>query len=415
MIAYCELFYFKESAPFVQRLLQLARLAVFFVLPVAAYFAMRINSFGNVVPADLRYSPLVILTTIPLILVKYLKLTLIPTGYSILHFTAPGPSIASLNFLLPSALLVVMVSALIFIKSRLLWFASVWFIIWLSLSLWGLSIFHPLFSVQERYLYMPSLGVCLALALGLEWIASLKRLQSYGPLAAGLLAIALVAVFSFAYIKQNRVWSNDITLGQNAVAVDPQNPLSHTFLAATLFGKRNLQEAKIQTQTALDIDPTCIDAYMQLSVYAQREGKIDEGINYLEQAEARLPEGAQRRGYRSRIYGKLGFLYNEKKDYQKAEEYLQQAAELTPGIGTWYELGEFYLKQSNNEKALQMFEQVVTQTNPTFAPIHLNLARAYDRLGQLERAKDEYELFVKLAPYSKNRDEALKRLLQLQH
>ena len=414
IIAYCELFYFKESVPFVQRLLRLANLAAFFVLPVATYFAMRYNSFGIVVPTGVRYSPMVVLTTVPLIIVKYLKLTLIPTGYSILHFTAPGPSIASLNFLLPVALLVVMVSALFFIKSRLLRFASAWFIIWLALSLWGLSVFHPLFSVQERYLYLSSLGVCLAFGLVIEWIASLKLLKSYGPPAAGLVAICLIVIFSFAYIRQNRVWSNDITLDQNAVAVDPQNPLSHTFLAAALFGKHNFQEAKRHTQTALDIDPACIDAYMQLSVYAHREGKIEEGIRYLEEAEARLPEGAQRRGYQGRIYGKLGFLYNEKKDYQKAEEYLQQAVELTPGIGTWHELGEFYLKQGNNEKALEMFENVVAQVNYTFATIHLNLGRTYDRLGQLERAKAEYGLYVKLAPYSKNRDEALKRLLELQ-
>jgi protein O-mannosyl-transferase len=415
IIAYCELFYFKEGAPFVQRVTQLARLAAFFVLPVATYFAVRYNAFGNVVPSgSLRYPPSVVITTIPLLIVKYLKLMMIPSGYSILHFTAPGPSVASLNFLLPIALLLAIGVALIFLKSRLLWFASVWFIVWLSLSLWGFSGFYPLYSIQERYLYLPSLGVCLAVALGIEWIASLRPLKSYGPLAAGLVATCLVVVFSFVYIKQNRVWKNDITLDQNAVQVDPQNPYSYTFLALAHFSLRNYQEAKINTQTALDIDPTCIDAYLQLSVYSHREGKIDEGIKYLELAEARVPDTVQKRGYLGKIYGKLGFLYNEKKDFKKAEENLRKAVELTPVIRTWYDLGEFYLKQGDNEKALEMFEKVVAQANHTFAPIHLDLARAYDRLGQLQRAKDEYNRYVKLAPYSKDRDEALKRLLELQ-
>jgi protein O-mannosyl-transferase len=416
IIAYCELVYFKERAPLRQRLSQLGMLAVYFLLPVAIYFAMRYSTFGTLVSkASVRYSPLVVITTIPLIFVKYLKLMFIPTGYSILHFTAPGPSIASPDFFVPLVLIVALVGVLFFTKSRLLGFASMWFILWLSLSLWGVSVFQPLYSVQERYLYVPSIGVCIALALGIERIASLRFLQSYGPLAAGLVTICLIIIFSITYIKQNEVWQNDISLNQNAVAVDPQNPLSHSSLAAAYFSRRNFQEAKLHAQRALDIDPNCIDAYLQLSVLAHSEGKIDSGIQYLEQAKARVPEGHQKRGYLSKIYMKLGFLYNEKKDYKKAEENLQRTVELTPFITAWYELGKFYLQQGDNEKALEMFEKVVAGANPNFAPIHLDLARAYDRLGQLERAKNEYRLYVKLAPYSKDRDEALQRLMQLQH
>jgi Tfp pilus assembly protein PilF len=415
VIAYCELFYFKESAPIRQRLSHLGRLALFFLLPVAAYFGMRYNAFGTLVSkADVRYPPIVVATTIPLILVKYLKLMFIPSGYSILHFTAPGPSITSLQFLAPLVLIVALVGALIYLKSRLLRFAAMWFIVWLSLSLWSVSLFQPLYSVQERYLYVPSLGICLAFAAGIEWIASRTRLHPYGTLAAGLAAGCLLTIFSVACINQNRVWKNDITLNQNAVAIAPQNPLSHTSLASAYYSKRDLQEAKTQAQTALAIDSTCIDAYLQLSTISYSEGRIDAGIAYLEQAEAMVPEGPQKRGYLGKIHGKLGFLFNEKKDYKQAEENLQQATELTPYPKTWNELGEFYLQRGSNEKALAMFAKAAAEVNPSYAPIHLNLARAYDRLGQSERAKDEYGIYIKFAPYSKDRDEAMQRLIQLQ-
>jgi Flp pilus assembly protein TadD len=60
-----------------------------------------------------------------------------------------------------------------------------------------------------------------------------------------------------------------------------------------------------------------------------------------------------------------------------------------------------------------MYELTQSRTSPRYAPLHLKLGRTYDRLGQAERARDEYNKYLDLAPNAKDRNEVFRRLSQL--
>lgn len=60
-----------------------------------------------------------------------------------------------------------------------------------------------------------------------------------------------------------------------------------------------------------------------------------------------------------------------------------------------------------------MYELTQSQTSPKYAPLLLKLGRRYDRLGQVERARVEYNKYLDLAPNANDRGEVFRRLMQL--
>src|SRR5262249_46428503 len=153
-----------------------------------------------------------------------------PAGYNLLHFTSPVLTAFSVSFILPALILSVIIAAIALTKSRTLAFAAVWFIIWLLPPLVALRSFLPQYFVQERYLYLPAAGICLALALGIEWLANQRVLNVFGLTAARAVAAMLLIVFGYVGVIQNTVWRDTLTLVRHSVAVNPNSTYAHVSL-----------------------------------------------------------------------------------------------------------------------------------------------------------------------------------------
>ena len=414
IIAYCELCYFSDVTPLWHRLVRAAILTSSFAVPTAIYFGMRFIALGvKFTPTGSRFGLGLVLTTIPLVITKYLELMLIPTGYSLQHYILPVESVLSVSFLGPTAVLVAVVAAIWLVRSRVLAFAAAWFIIWLLPPLGGLSSFEPQYFVQERYLYVPSIGACLAMAMGVEWLAARRLFKFSGRTTAAAAAVSLLILWSVVYINQNRVWSDTLTLMRHSVAVAPNSPIAHISLSTEYYVRGMRTEAEEETRKALGLDPNSPDALIHLSQFAYNTGKLDEATEYLEQARRAVGERAQKRGYLSRIDHDLGLLYDEQKKPDLAENCLKQAVELLPYPKNWMALGNFYFDKARYEEALVMYELTQSGTSAKYAPLHLRLGRTYDRLGQVERARAEYNKYLDLAPNAKDRSEVFRRLRQL--
>ncbi|HJQ25663.1 MAG TPA: tetratricopeptide repeat protein [Blastocatellia bacterium] len=414
VIAYCELFLFSDGAPRGQRLRRAVTLAACFIVPTAVYFFMRYLALShNLAPRAARFGISLVLATVPKVVVKYLGLMFIPLGYSLEHDTVPVTTFLSWGFVGPMALLIAIGAGVWLAKSRVLTFAAVWFVLWLLPPLAGLRSFEPQYFVQERYLYLPSIGVCLAIALGIEWLAAHRIFKWTGRTAAATAAVLLVMVWGGVAMAQNRVWSDTLTLLRNSVAKDPQSTMAHIVLSTEYYSHGMRKEAEAETYKALEIDPNCQDALINLSQMAANDGKLDAAIGYLERARDALGDGPQKRGYLARIYHDLGRLYDERKKPDLAEQYLKQAVEIVPYPKNWVALGDFYFDKGRYEEALEQYELARAGTSPKYALLHLKLGRTYDRLGQVERARDEYKQYLDLAPNAEDRLEVFRRLRQL--
>lgn len=414
VIACCELFYFRDAAPLRKRVVSAVILAGLFIVPAAIYFLLRYIALGHqFMPPEARFALSLILKTIPLVIVKYLGLMLIPAGYSLQHYIAPVGSVWSWSFIGPLALLIAVIAAVLLAKSRLLGFAALWFILWLLPPLIGLRSFEPEFFVQERYLYLPSIGICLALAMGIEWLAARRVFNLSGRRAAATVATLLLILWSFVYIKQNAVWDNTLTLLRHSVAINPSLTQAHIMLSTEYYFEDMRREAEAETRRALELDPSCLDALINLSQFAYNEHKMDAAVAYLEQARDAVGEGPRKRGYMARIYHDLGLLYDEQKKPDLAESYLRQSVEILPYPKSWFALGNFYFDKGRYDEALEMYQLTQSVTSPKYALLHLKLGRTYDRLGQVERAREEYNKYLDLAPNATDRAEVFRRLSQL--
>lgn len=77
--------------------------------------------------------------------------------------------------------------------------------------------FYVGFVVAERVLYLPSVGYCLLLGLG---VGRLKKARYYWKMAC-VAVIVLLLIFSLKTIRRNRDWLNEESLYRSAIPVNP--------------------------------------------------------------------------------------------------------------------------------------------------------------------------------------------------
>lgn len=415
IVAYCEAFYFKDDASSNKRFLRALAIGSLFILPTAIYFAMRYFALSSIFFGGGQRYPLgPSIATVPLAIVKYLGLMSIPFGYSYQHYTDLVASITQMRFWIPLILIAVITASVIMSRSRILGFAAIWFIVTLAPALAALPRFDPEYLVQERYLYIPSMGFCLAVACGIEWLASRNVFSTRRNAVATILTMLLVVVWGAAYFKHNAAWHDTVSIFEKCVEVEPQSAPARAALAKAYFETGRARQAEEQAQAALDLNAGDANPYLNLSYFAHASGMLDKAIEYLEQGTSTLEESPMTRYKRATMYLNLGLLYTQRKDFDKAEASLKRSIEIWPRPTGWYYAGQFYLDRGRYEEAREMLELTRDNVSKKYAPIHFRLGQVYEKLNQKAQARAAYEKYLKFAPpISKDRDEALRRLHDL--
>jgi tetratricopeptide (TPR) repeat protein len=413
IIAYCEIFHFNETLSFKKRSVRAIPILLLLALATAIYFLMRYNAINAVLfGSDPRLPLDWALMTTPLAAVKYLSLMLIPAGYSYQHYTSLVESLSSLLFIAPLLLLIALAVAILKAKSRLLKFAAAWFIVFLAPALAALRQFDLEYIVQERYLYIPSMGFCLALALGIEWLA--RKTGQRGTAIAAAITLVIIAVWGIASFRQNLVWKDNLTVYKNCVAEAPSSPQAHASLSRAYLEAARPRDAEDEAQNALSLDPGYPYAYLSLSYLARVSGNLDKSIDYLEQGVSAVKETPVTRQNLATIHLNLGLLYAQKKNYEKAEEYLTRSNEILPRPVAWYYTGQYYFERGRYEDARVMLERTERRVPRWFAPIHLQLGQVYEQLHQPAQARAAYQRYLQIAPAdAKEREEVQRRLMRL--
>jgi tetratricopeptide (TPR) repeat protein len=102
----------------------------------------------------------------------------------------------------------------------------------------------------------------------------------------------------------------------------------------------------------------------------------------------------------------LGRVYVLKKENEKAVPYLEQALQLEPDLPEANSLlGTAYLRLGRVENAVAKLEKAAPSDH--YGNVHYQLAVAYRKLGQTDRAKKELLLWRDVRRNSAEREEAL--------
>jgi protein O-mannosyl-transferase len=199
-IAAYELFIINQDRKLSERLLAALGFPALFLMMASTYFAMRYNALGFVFndPSFTSYPPYQVVLTIPLAICKYIGLLFWPVNLSIFHGTPMVASPLSWRFLVPLLAVAALVYGLWQLRaSRIARFAILWFAVNL-LPVLNLSAFGTDFLVQERYVYISSVGFSLLVGLALVRLPLERWTRRLAARAAFVLAISLLLTWPLA-------------------------------------------------------------------------------------------------------------------------------------------------------------------------------------------------------------------------
>lgn len=207
--------------------------------------------------------------------------------------------------------------------------------------------------VAERFLFLPSTGFCLAVALGVQWLADRKGTENASPInKKGLMILGpVLLVFGGMTIARNAEWKDNATLFSTDVARSPNDCRLNFFMAGV---------AAPPTGTT---DP---------NAYAEQ-------IGYLHQALAIYPNFIQAHTSLAQVYNTIG-------RYDSAYLHgLEALREKTDNSIATYITGTAAYALKRYPEAIQWLS-ATTQLAPTYMLGHLNLARCYTDMGAFDSA-----------------------------
>lgn len=249
--------------------------------------------------------------------VTYLAKTLVPHDLAVFY---PYTPIAPVKALGAAALIAAVTVAAVVCWRRAPYLFVGWF--------WFLGVLAPVIGITQvgnqamadRYTYVPSIGILIALAWGLTAWAGKITWRRRSLVAASLAAVLVLPV---ATRLQLRHWENSVTLFRHALEVTPPNVVAHLNLAEGLRAAGQLDEAVLHYQAALTLEPTRAEAHAGMGTILMNLGRLDEAVRVLERAVELAPNDAK-------MHHALAAVLDTAGRADEAITHLERAVELRP-------------------------------------------------------------------------------------
>ena len=288
----------------------------------------------------------------------------------------------------------------------------------ITFSIVSNAVFNVGTSMAERFIYLPSLGICIAIA-SFIYPYLFRKGEGRDKITTiwVLPLIGILLLSSYKTIARNNVWKNNFELYKTDVGIVPNSARIHLYYGIELITKYNqtkdleyLNKAIDEIRWSARINPDFHHAHYNLAVAYEKAAKTSIENN-------RLGEGAH--NYNAaldsylqvlRIQPKhiksnlnLGLLYGKvKKDFDKSIFYFSKLINTTYNAEHLYDnLGIAYGMKGDLENAKRTFLQGI-KFNPQSAKLYFNLAITCDNMGDKEFAKQYYAKAFELNPALKN-------------
>jgi Flp pilus assembly protein TadD len=265
-------------------------------------------------------APLVNLWTQAIVIWRYVALTLVPAGQSIMHSVHRVTSLADPKALFAVvALCGVLVAAVLIRRTRpLLSFGVFWFLAILAPSS---SVIALREGMAEHRAYLAGAGLLLALSSIVRALLFRSRWRP-GSAYAATLAV-LLAVLGALTMARNEVWGDPVRLWTEATIHASGMWEPHYALADVLRDSGDCESAIREYQTVVTMQPRHRDGYTNLGICLARIGRLAEAESALRRAleiDPTFPRG----------YTNLGALALTMGEHAAARDAYRQAIALEP-------------------------------------------------------------------------------------
>jgi len=248
--------------------------------------------------------------------------------------------------------------------------------------------------LAERFSYLPSVGICLALAY--LCLALLPQQLPHFRLAPVVLPVLglLMCFWCVQDVQAVPNWRNNESLFGYSLIVAPNAGLVHIHHGLDLqFREHDLEGARKEFETALRLNQASFyplpvvtnGSYIGFGQIADLEGRHDEALAYFQKAARALPNDIL-------AYDLLGTVYFPRGDYAKAAEYFARAIQVNPQdlSGRFY-LGTCWMKLGKYREAAEQFH-AAREIDPTYTQAYAAEAQALDGAGEARGAAEARKL-----------------------
>jgi tetratricopeptide (TPR) repeat protein len=383
-----------------------------FLIVSIGYFAMRYYALGFVFH-DKRFTSYPfphVLMTIPLVICKYIGLLFWPVNLSIFHATPMVETPLSLRFLLPLLLVATLSAALWQLRnSTIARFAILWFAVNL-LPVLNLSAFGEDFMVQERYVYISSIGFSLLIAMTLvripfeKWFTLGSRRTAQAAVVG--LVLLLMAGRTFA---QNMVWKDDMTLWTHGAKAAPDQAMSHFVLGHKYVNFQNWEKAVEELEQYVALNPKNVivinnlaASHLMLYEYQHIFNRASADRAHIDRAIALCERGLSISEEDPTIWDTLGRAYSFNtampNNYDRAIACFERGRKLQPDNAMInYHLGAAYVMKNNPDNAL-LYLEIARQQESGIPDIYKFMGYAYRGKGQLQEAINSFNHYLQVQP-----------------
>lgn len=198
----------------------------------------------------------------------------------------------------------------------------------------------------ERYLYVPSAGFALLIALAGAWVARVRP-DARPAVVSGFLALTIA--YAAATVTRNPVWATHLTLWEDAVRKAPHSAQAHLSYGFTLIGEGRAEEGREHLDRALELKPAVLDEMLARAIAYERDGFDKKAILWLNNALVLQPDSPAVRVYLGGMYERKGWTAWAIQQYRLALSSHPEIAE------AHYRLGRL-LRDADPREALEHLE-----------------------------------------------------------
>lgn len=275
-------------------------------------------------------------------------------------------------------------------RNRILFFGLLWFVI----SLLPVSHIIPFPQMMaDRFLYIPSVGLFLAVAVLVR-----EMMDRLGPKKIFLGVFSGIVLLSYSVLSWNRipVFKDDISLWRHSIAQNPNNTFSMMNLGLAYWKTGDEAKALEKLIQAIEIEPQNNKAArISAVIYEGREDYAAAQKIYLELIE-KTPQN-------STNYTLLGVLRGKLGNYEKAISLFNKALTLDPDSSLAYYNRAGYLYLSGQSELALGDYQKAAELNPDNVQFQYKLGLFYLQvLKKPELARSPLEKSLRLDPDQPN-------------
>ncbi|MFH1190308.1 MAG: tetratricopeptide repeat protein [Candidatus Omnitrophota bacterium] len=313
----------------------------------------------------------------------YIRILILPVKLCAYYVTTVYSSIGEARVLLSAASITVLIAALPFIfrRSRGASFSICFFFA----ALLPVSNIVPLRAVMaERFLYLPSIGFCILLAM------LLVKSASFGAAAkrsATAIAVIIVLLYSAKTMARNEDWKNQIAASASILKMDPLNPWALTTLGAAYSDRGEYEAAIKPLQKAIVLSKGFFAPKNVLGFCYVQLGRYDEAVAILKEALEIKPDNLE-------ALSSIGVAYAETKKYPEAIRQFEHAVNIDPSyVDGYMNLATTYDKMGDHAKAVGIYQQAAANTRSaeSIAVAYVRTGDIYARLKDAKTAGEYYK------------------------